>query len=467
MTQKRNLFKNTIIIGIGTICTKLISFIMLPFYTMWLIPSEYGNYDLIVSYLTLLVSVITLQLEQAVFRFSLKNKKKSKDYLLTALSITTINMIILDIVAVLILNKSIFKWSFILYFDTYSIFVVLSEYFRGVEKLKEYSFYNIISSLLIVFFSVIMVPIFKFGAKGLMLAYGFSYVVTDIIIISKLKLFDYSKEYTFEKKEFKGMMKYSLPMIPNGISWWITNVSDRTLIQYFIGSYYNGIYAVACKIPTIVSLIFSIFNLSWQQTAINSLNDKDKSEYYKKIFKKLIIFLFTISWMIIAILPFAFNYILDRQYAEAIKYVPILILGAIYLSLGQFLGGILLAYNNTKAIGITTIIAAIINLIINTLFLKKYGLIIACISTMISYIIFYLRRYSLVKEIHDKKNIILLSIFTSIYFIISIFFIYEKNLILVILGNIIIWLLCIFLNKELVLLCISRLFKKLTYLEKK
>ena len=58
------------------------------------------------------------------------------------------------------------------------------------------------------------------------------------------------------------MYQYSIPLVPNGISWWIVNVSDRTIITAIIGTAANGIYAVSNKFPTILSSLLGIFNLS-------------------------------------------------------------------------------------------------------------------------------------------------------------------------------------------------------------
>ena len=357
----------------------------------------------------------------------------------------------------ILLKNSIFKCSFILYFDAYAVFVVLSEYLRGNEKLREYSFYNIISSINIVLLSVVFVAILHLGANGLMYAYAASYIIVDIIIIIKLKLIFFIRNYEFNKIEYKEMFRYSIPMIPNGISWWITNVSDRTIINYFIGSYYNGIYAIACKIPTVISLIYSIFNLSWQQTAIISYNYSDKSEYFKEILKKLITFLFTTAFVLIGVLPFLVEYVLDKQYFDTIYYAPILLLGSIFLCLGQFLGGIFLATNNTKKIGYTTIIAASINIVINLSFIQKYGLVIACISTLFSYIYFYFRRYFLIKDVRDKENIYLIIKYVSLYIVFYIIFSTLKNNVLLIILNIIIWIVYFISNKEIIKLCINKI----------
>ena len=80
ISRTHNLIKNTFIIGVGTFCTKLISLFLVPFYTIWLAPVEYGEFDLLISYLTLLVPFVTLQLEQAILKFSLNNQKNKFKY---------------------------------------------------------------------------------------------------------------------------------------------------------------------------------------------------------------------------------------------------------------------------------------------------------------------------------------------------------------------------------------------------
>lgn len=461
MLKNNTLFKNTVIIGIGTICTKFISFMMVPLYTMWLLPEEYGNYDLIVSYLSLLIPIITFQLEQAIFRFSLKNTSESKKYFLNSFIFTLFNILIIDIIAYFILYNSLFKISFILYVNVYAIFVLLSEYLRGNNKLKEYSGYNIVTTILIVITNFGLVYGMKFGAVGLMYSYAISYFIVDIFIIIKEKIYDSFKKENLNQNILKDMLKYSMPLIPNGISWWVTNVSDRTMIKLFIGSFYNGLYAVSCKIPTIMSLIYSVFNLSWQQTAILINDEKDKKDYYTKIFKKLIYFLFSCGIIIISVLPFIYKILINELYYDSISQVPYLLLGAIFLSLAQFLSGILLAQNDTKSIGKTTVLAAIINIVVNMFFMKKCGVIIAAISTLMSYLYLFINRYKLVDMGEKFKNILIIIVMTIVYGFISVIVVYINNFIVNIILIFITSILAIILNRELIEMVLKKFLMKI------
>ena len=78
----------------------------------------------------------------------------------------------------------------------------------------------------------------------------------------------------------KEMLVYCIPMIPNSIMWWITDASDKYMIAFFVGVSSNGIYALAKKIPSVLSMLHSVFFQAWQLSAVEESEAKDKSHYY-------------------------------------------------------------------------------------------------------------------------------------------------------------------------------------------
>lgn len=458
MKRSDELLNNTIIIGIGTISTKLLSFLLVPFYTMWLSPEEYGNFDLLVTYISFIIPFITFQLEQAIFRFSFNKRLEAKKYLDNALYIVMLNMIICNIIIYCIMKSKEYCFSYALYFSTYAIYNCLSEYLRGTEKLKFYSLNNILVSVFIVIFNIIFVYVLKLQVNGMLMSFGISYLIGILIIILKEEIFDSKFFKSYNKNIQKSMIIYSLPLIPNSVSWWITNVSDRTIIKIFLGSFYNGIYAIACKIPIVINLIFNIFNLSWQQTAIKTVDASDKKIYYNKIYNKLITFLFSSGFCILSITPLIFNVFISNEYSSGMIQIPLLLNGVIFLSLAQFLSGILLANMDTKSVGTSTTIAAVINLIINLVFIKKIGLIAASLSTCISYIVLFLIRYIKLKHIlHSKKTTYKIIIYNVIFILISCFIFINNWLLNSVLVFISI-LLFIIANRDIEELLISKIF---------
>ena len=143
-------------------------------------------------------------------------------------------------------------------------------------------------------------------------------------------------------------------------------------------------------------------------------------------------------------MPFVFSLFVDASYNDAYKYIPILIISIYYTNMSNFYGGIFTAYKNTKIMGSTTVAAAIINIVINIIFIPKFGIYAASFSTLISnLIVFVYRRYKL------KEYIVLKEKFNYVFWIllvVTLITYYKNNLIANIIMFIIVLAYCIFTN---------------------
>ncbi|MGT2745408.1 hypothetical protein AT575_04125 [Streptococcus penaeicida] len=458
MDRKKELFKNTIIIGIGNIFTKAISFLLVPLFTIWLTPSQYGDYDLLFSYVSLIVPILTLQLEQAVLRYTLDDKVKGDVYFRTCILFVLMNSIIFSIIFGTLVDFQ-YHLSFTFCTAMFALQVYSTEYLRGRNELKSYSIANIFCGIATIVFSFVLVYRLRLGVDGLLYAFGLAYLTTALTIIFSKKLYLNYNNKTIDFDVFKMLLLYSLPLLPNAISWWVTNVSDRTIIKIFLGSSMNGIYAVSTKIPTLIAVFYSIFNLAWQQSAITSAKDhiEKRREFYNSTFRQLFLFLFSSALCIVAITPFLYKYFLGHEYIGGIYIVPILILATVFLNLAQYFGGILLGNMDSKTNGLTTVVGAVANLLLNFLLIKFIGIYAAAISTMISYIIMFVMRLKKLDSLFNVKRIILFSIIGIIALSSFSIVILYSNLtvqILILLVTIFIFL---YSNKNIVLSVINNL----------
>lgn len=457
--RKKELFLNTIIIGVGSIFTKALSFLLVPLLTAWLSTKEYGDYDLLFSYVSLCVPILTLQLEQAVLRFTLENKDKGNEYFTTCFAFLLLTSLIF-----IIIFSFLFKFEYHLSFSICTISCAFqtftTEYVRGRNDLKLYSMINIFCGICMISLSYLLVGQLRTGVDGLLYSFAIAYFITSLLIIFIKKPFNNGSKFLFDLQIFKTLLKYSFPLLPNAISWWITNVSDRTLINIFLGSSFNGIYAVSTKIPTLMTVFYSVFNLAWQQSAILSSSDsiKEKTYFYNTTFKKLYSFLFSSGILVIAITPFIYMFLLDSSYSSGMNIVSILVLSTIFLNLGQYIGGILLGKMDTKTNGVTTVVAAIANLIINFLLISKLGLVAAAISTLVSYIILFILRIRKTSDFFNVKEIIPKILFsTCVYITISFIIFLPKNIIVQFVLLIVASLYFIYSNRTIV----NNILKKL------
>lgn len=466
MNKKKQLVKNTIIIFFGRVCTQLISFFLLPLYTSYLNTSEYGIVDLIQTYVTLFVPIITLELEMSIFRYLVdarSSKKETNKLISNNFFVLFISLFIFTCLY-LIINCFInipFKWIILI-----DVFVcVLSGNFlqiaRGFGKTLDFSISCILTCLTTVISNIILIIFFHMGAEGMIISMALANGVCSLYLFIRLKLYSKIKLQKVDFKLLKEMYKYSLPLIPNGISWWIVNVSDRSIISWILGAGANGLYAISNKFPTIISSLTGIFNLSWAESAALHINSKDRDEFFSDITNTVIKIFSALGVGMIACMPFVFPILIDQKYLEAYNYIPFLILGTVFNVVICLYSQVYLAKKLSKQVATTAIIGAIINVIINFLLIRKLGLYAASLSTAISYFVMMIYRHIDLKKYINIKIEKGLALKTVIIFTFSIILFFQKNIFLDIINLLVVCIYAFMLNKSFLAVSIKTIIKKL------
>lgn len=247
------------------------------------------------------------------------------------------------------------------------------------------------------------------------------------------------------------MYKYSLPLVPNGISWWIVNISDRTIISFILGAGANGLYAISNKFPTVISSLTGVFNLSWSESAALHINSEDRDEFFTDITNTVIKLFTALGIGMIACMPFVFPIMVNKQYADAYNYIPFLVLATVFNVVICLYSQVYLAKKLSKQVATTAIIGAIINIVANVLLIKPLGIYAAALSTTISYFVMMVYRHIDLKKYINIKIETSLIIKTIIMFTISIFVYYINNMWLNIINLIVVVIYCVLLNKVFLL----------------
>ncbi|MCM1135494.1 MAG: polysaccharide biosynthesis C-terminal domain-containing protein [Clostridium sp.] len=407
--KKTNLAKNTIFLSIGTLMSKGINLLMIPLFSAWLSAEDYGMFDLFVTYILLLVPFITLASSAAIFRFAvdMEEIEYKQNYITTGLCINLCNMILAVIVIMTI--WAVTGWPYAVPFTLLLIAELFNNHLQGVmratKNLNIYSYSGVISTLGIAISVTLFVLKGQMGLNGIILGYALGYLIGELFMIFAIKYWRY---LSLEKISFsiaKEMVGYAYPLIFNDISWWIINASDRILIKFFLGAAFNGVYAIACKVPNFCASIFYVFSISWQETAVSLVDSEERNIYYNHVYNSIVSIAISLCGGLLALNYFLFNFIFAFKYFEAKLYSPILISSVIFVSLAQYFGGIQVSLKRPKANGITTIIGAVVNVIINFVFIKFIGLYAAALSTIAANIVVCAIRYiGLNNDIHFRLN---------------------------------------------------------------
>ena len=410
MEEKRNLIKNTIIITIGKLSTQIVSFLLLPLYTAKLTTEEYGTFDYMHTLCVFLLPVITLLMEESMFRFLIDSKSKENQEKVITQSVIYIlsSSIVFCIGIFIILNIVNYEYNLIfLIYIISSILITLSNALsRGLSKIKLYSICNLISGVMTIVLNIITIVYFKMGIIGLLLSSIIANLTISIVVFTKINIRQYLSLKRLEKNLMSTMVKYSIPLIPNSLAFSIINISDRIIVTNMLGSGENGIYSVAYKFPNIISAFYGFFSIAWKESASKVVEQEDSNNYYNDVYLSMKKIMFFVSLCLIAIMPIAFPILVNSEYQEAYIHIPILIIATYFCNMSMFIGGIFIAHKDTKTIGTTTIAAALINVVFNILVINIIGLYAASISTLIANIFLYLyRKYKVKKYIVFETDI--------------------------------------------------------------
>ena len=451
MNQKKQLLVNTIIIAIGKLSTQVISFLLLPLYTSKLTPSEYGTYDLLVTISTFLLPIITMLMEESMFRFLIdaEDFKAKKKVITATIFYTTVGALVFCLISGIVLAIMKYEYAavFILFILSNIILGLSNALARGMGKIKLYSLSNFILGASTIVLNIVFIVSLKLGVSGLLWSNTIANSATAIIVLLKLHLPQFISKKDLSRKTLSEMLRYSIPLVPNNLSWIIISLSDRLMLSFMTGTDANGIYSVANKFPNIVYTCYGFFSTAWKESAARILKEDNKSAYYNSIYKDIKFFLKAIVLGLIAVMPFAFPILVDSSYGDAYVYIPILVISIYYTNMSNFYGGIFTAYKDTKIMGSTTVMAAITNIVINLIFIPKFGIYAATFSTLISnFIVYVYRRVRLTDYIRLKEK------FNYVFWILLVITLasyYYNNIITNVITFIVVLAYCIFTNWNL------------------
>lgn len=438
MNRGKELAKNTVIITIGRISTQFISFLLLPLYTALLSTAEYGTVDLLNTYVQLLLPVVTLMIEQGAFRYLLDRfddadrvKIISSSFIVLLAQCALFSVLFL-IAGIWIKNE--YQYYLLSILAAASLSGWTLQLARGFRKLAVYSAGSFLAAAVQIGFNVLFIAGLKMGAVGMLRATLLGNISCFLFIAFYLRIHKFLKLRAVDQEIIRDMLKYSMPLIPNQLSLWIINSSDRTIVNLVLGAAANGILAVSHKFSSIFQTVYSIFQLSWHETGTVHFQDEDRDAFFSEAFSKIYRFFLAICIGLVAFIPFAFPLLINDAFASAYNTIPIYLAAVLCNIVVGLLGVIYVATKRTAEIAKSTICSGLINVVVHVLLIKPLGLYAAAISTLVGYFTVMLYRIKDTKKYlniqYEPADFILTVALLGILLIPY----YVENLILRILG---------------------------------
>lgn len=416
MNRGKRFAKKTIIYSIGNFGSRVLTFLMVPYYTFNIPTAQYGIYDVLHTTMSLLLPLFTLQTQEAIIAGMIDKEKDNRQIVKSTFMMVLFNSFVITALFLIANNFIHIQYGgyFIIDLAIKSVFTIVQQYARGLGKTRIYAVTGIIFTFIHLSLNILYLSVLHSGIEGLFISEAIAAGIVLVIILIAVPEILQSFKVHFDKSEAKRIIKYSFPLIPNAISWWLINASDRYVIKYFIGNEANGIYAISYKFANIIQAITGLIYLAWQEMSLEEYNSKDRDVLYSSFFNSYIKLLLSGVFVAICCTKFLTLKFLAAGYSEAWKYTAWLYMGTVYSAMSSFLNTVYLARGETGEILKGTLFAGFINVAINILLIRYIGIYAASFSTVISTFALMIRRITDNKKYYkltvDWKTLILLTL---------------------------------------------------------
>ena len=389
------LISNTFLFALGNFGSKFLVFLLVPLYTHALTTGEYGISEILVTATNLLIPFVSLSIQDATLRFALDKKNNEGEVIKNTVAVLAVGSLVSCLLMPLVkLYRPLADWSsfFVAISIAYMIRNAFSVYIKAIGKSRLFALDSIFYTALLMLSNILFLTVFKWGLQGYFYAILVSSLLSIILLISGGHIVQSCKSSHINRNLMRDMLKFSLPMILNNVSWWIINSSDKMMIEYFMSAGDSGIYSVAAKMPSLIAAVTNIFNQAWVISSVSEYDTTRDSSFFSNIFNAFnaVIILFA-AGIIFIIKPFMQIYV-GPSFVSCWQYVPLLLLGSIFQSYASFFGAIYTSAKRNVSVMMTTFLAAGINFVLNIILIKAMGIQGAVIATAVAYLVVFVFR---------------------------------------------------------------------------
>ena len=400
----KKLLSFTLILGIGTIISKLMTYVVLtPLYTRCLTTAEFGVVELVVQTANLLMPLVSLGINQSVLRFGMDGETDRGSVLSTGLAVNIIGFLIFLLFYLVVRlipafgDYALLVYLFIFCATTHYLFAYCV---KSMHKATLFTICVIIGTAITVVLDILFLAVWDMGIVGYILAIAFSDLICSIILIIAGKLHRLIRFDKIKKSITTAMLRYSIPLIPNSALWWITDYSDRYMVTLFISESANGLYSLAYRLPNMLIMVCGIFMDAWQMSVLSEKSRLERQKFFTNVFAMYQSIIFVGASALIVGAKLVTRIMAAPAFYDSWQYIPTLVMATAMSCFVTFLGTIYVVEKKSKSSLFTTVIGTIVNIGANFALIPIMGAQGAALATALSYGLVVLLR-----AFHTRKYI--------------------------------------------------------------
>jgi O-antigen/teichoic acid export membrane protein len=379
------LLSHSSIYGLGTVISRLVAFLLLPLYTRYLTPQDYGMIEIIDITSGLIGIVVSVGIATGMSRFYYESDDIVKRNLVVSTTYIIYSILAIIFVPVLYYSSSPlallflgdvnFEYFFLISFSSFLIGVYLDIgilYLRLLKKPVVFISITISRLFFLIFFNILFIVKYELGILGILYS---SLLVRSVYALVLTFAILWKTHIKFSFTLAVNMIKYNTPIIPSNLASTFIKQSDKYFVLHFLTLADTGIYALSLRLGNAVHNLLTVpFNMAYIPRRFELMNNKDSKKTYAKIFTYYMFFMIFIGLVISTLIPEILGIMVTPKFSAAAPYVPLVVLSMIIFGTHRHFEFGILYSKQTKYLAYINISTAVINLILNYFLIRQFSL---------------------------------------------------------------------------------------------
>ena len=369
------LLGNTLVFALGGLAIKAVSLVLMPLYTTALTAGEYGTAELLNSAIEIVLPLLSAGVVEALYRFSIDDDVPKDELFADSLVVLAGGVVCAGAACALghVLWNMEHAGSFFVLFCSVCVFKATTQLARGLGHVRRFVAYGLINALAMVVSTYLLLVRAHLGVEGYLWSFTIGYLVGGLVAFLGSAEYRLLAPFRFDRDLLRRMLVYSLPLVPNLLSWWLVSVSGRYVVLWGSGLAAAGLFTAASKMPSLINIVASVFQQAWQYSTAREIDSPDRGAFFGSVLRGYSLATLSTAGLVIALNRPISRVMLQAEFAEGWRYVPLLMLVASFGVISIFFESFYQALKNSGVLMASTALGAGVNVVLGVALVPFMG----------------------------------------------------------------------------------------------
>ena len=369
------LLGNTLVFALGGLAVKAVSLVLMPLYTTALTAGEYGTAELLNSAIEIVLPLLSLGVVEALYRFSIDDDVPKDELFANSLLFLGSGIVCTGVLC----SLASAVWgmghvvSFFVLFCSVCVFKATTQLARGLGHVRRFVAYGLINALAMVIATYLLLVQGRAGIEGYLWSYAIGYLVGGMAAFLGSAEYRLLVPFRADRVLLRRMLVYSLPLVPNLLSWWLVSVSGRYAVLWGSGLAAAGLFTAASKMPSLINIVASVFQQAWQYSTAREIGSPDRGAFFGAVLRGYSLATLSAAGLVIALNRPISRLMLQAEFSEGWRYVPLLMLAATFGVMTIFFGTFYQALMSSGVLMVSTMLGAVVNVVLAVVLVPFMG----------------------------------------------------------------------------------------------